>query len=237
MSAKEPLHVQLYTELANRIHSGAWREGESLPSESALKAEFGMSRGPIRQALARLRSEGLIHGGQGKPPQVQRVAPAQPFETYVSFTEWAEELGREPGQYTIEVVERPADPLVAQELEINEGDTTVSVTRLRTLDGNPAMLERSNYRFDAGQQLLSTDLDKHSIYRVLREQSHLPTRARNVIDAILADDVDAKWLQVAVGSALLRVRRRSYDQRDVPLDYSDNRYVPQQANLVIENSR
>lgn len=237
MTAKEPLHVQLYTELANRILDGVWQEGESLPSENALIAEFGMSRGPVRQALARLRSEGLIHGGQGKSPQVQRVTPAQPFETYVSFTEWAEELGREPGQRTVAVGEVPASGHIASELGIEQGAPVVAVTRVRTLDGNPAMLERSSYVFEAGKHLLTADLDAHSIYRVLREHDHVPTRARNVIDAVLADAEDAEWLRVPVGAALLRVRRRTYDQHNEVLDFAENRYVPQQANLVIENSR
>ncbi|MFC7616496.1 hypothetical protein ACFQV2_26535 [Actinokineospora soli] len=65
-------------------------------------------RGTVRQALAALRHEGLIGGGQGKPPVVRETAVAQPFETFLSFTRWAKQIGREPGQRTVEIARRGA---------------------------------------------------------------------------------------------------------------------------------
>ena len=50
-----------------RITDGDWPPGFQLPSEAELCREFGTSRGPIRQALAFLRSEGAVTGGTGAP--------------------------------------------------------------------------------------------------------------------------------------------------------------------------
>ena len=61
-----PLHRTLADELRTRIRSGAIGVGEALPSEAELCREFSASRGPVRQALAALRDEGLIGGGQGR---------------------------------------------------------------------------------------------------------------------------------------------------------------------------
>ena len=56
--------------LRHRITQGEYAVGASLPSESMLCAEFEVSRGPVRQALATLRNEGLIELSQGKPAVV-----------------------------------------------------------------------------------------------------------------------------------------------------------------------
>ena len=116
MSDTAPLHTQLYESMLQRIRTGVWPAGEKVPSEKSLIAEFGVSRGPVRQALARLRAEGMIFGGRGTPPRVQRTTPAQSFGTFMSFTEWARALGVAPGQRVIEVSRRPASEQVAQEL-------------------------------------------------------------------------------------------------------------------------
>lgn len=237
MSRNVPLHSQLYEVMAERIRSGVWKEGDRVPSESALIEEFGTSRGPVRQALSRLRTEGLIVGGRGAPPRVQRAVPSQSFDTYLSFTEWAAELGATVTQKTVEVSRRLADPHLADELQIPHGSFIVAVTRLRMLDGDPVMFERGSYTMEAGQHLLIADLDATSIYQVLQEHGIFPMRARNVIDAVAADTLDAEWLRVPVGSPLLRLHRITYDQHGKVVDRAENRYLPQKATFVIENTR
>lgn len=237
MSRNVPLHSQLYEVMAERIRSGVWKEGDRVPSESALIDEFGTSRGPVRQALSRLRSEGLIVGGRGAPPRVQRAVPSQSFDTYLSFTEWAAELGAAVTQKTIEVARRLASPQIAAELEIPPGSLVVAVTRLRMLDGEPVMFERGWYTIEAGQHLLTADLDATSIYQVFSDYGIFPMRARNVIDAVAADPLEAEWLGVPIGSPLLRLHRITYDQHGKILDLAENRYLPNKATFVIENTR
>lgn len=237
MSSKQPLHEQLYAAMAERIRLGHWPEGERVPSEKALEEEFGTSRGPVRQALARLRAEGLIVGGRGAPPRVQRAVPAQSFDTYMSFTEWAEELGRVPGQKTIEVTRRLADERLARDLRIEPDSPVVEVVRLRTFDDEPVMLERSAYALDIGKHLLAVDLDTHSIYQTLQEQGITQTRARNVIDAIAASAFDAQWFGIEVGSPLLRVRRIAFDEAGSVVDVVENHYLPSKATFAVENIR
>lgn len=108
MTTPFTLHAQLYDEMLRRIRTGEWSAGEKVPSEKSLIAEFGTSRGPVRQALAALRAEGMIVGGRGAPPRVHRTAPHQSFDTFMSFTEWARELGLQPGQRVLERVKLPA---------------------------------------------------------------------------------------------------------------------------------
>lgn len=236
MTESTPLHTRLYDTMIQRIRSGEWRQGERVPSEKELAEEFGTSRGPVRQALAALRAEGMIVGGRGAPPRVNRAVPLQSFDTFMSFTEWARDLGYTPGQRVIEAARRPATEEVARELEIDMDEQVVEIIRLRLLDGEPAMLERSLFPFRIGRHLISADLDNGSIYQNMRALNISPVRARHVIDAVAAHQLDAEWLRVPVGGPLLRVRRVSFDQNGDVLESSDDRYLPSMATFVVENS-
>lgn len=231
-----PIHQQLQEEFRHRIDSGRWLEGAAVPSEAALCREFGASRGPVRQALAALRSEGRISGGRGRPPVVSPGVVSQSVETFMSFTEWAESIGRVPGQKTIEVARRASGPLAAGQLGIEEGDPVVELLRQRLLDGEPAMVERSHFVLAAGAPLLAFDPDSGSTFRHLLASGIDLHSARHVIDAVAADSTDSTLLGVVPGSPLLRERRVTFSRSGQPLEYADDRYRPELANFMIHNT-
>lgn len=236
MTMPSPLHALLYEEMLRRIRTGEWCAGEKVPSEKSLIAEFGTSRGPVRQALAALRAEGMIVGGRGAPPRVHRTAPHQSFDTFMSFTEWARELGMEPGQKVIERVKRPATEENARELRISPDDPIVEVIRVRLLGGKPAMLERSLFPLEVGRYLLGADLDNGSIYQTLARAEVVPVRAKHIIDAIPAHPLEAEQLHVEHGAPLLRVRRLAYSANGAVIETADDRYLPAMTSFVVENS-
>jgi GntR family transcriptional regulator len=235
-SSDGPLHQRLGAEFLRRIETGEWPEGQPVPSESQLCAEFGTSRGPIRQALAMLRREGNLVGGQGKPPVARRATPSQPFSSFLSFTQWAHTIGREPGQRTIEVARRRPSPEVAARLGIAEDEPVVDLVRLRLLDGVPAMVERSSFVKEVGRYLFDFDPDTGSIFAELQRRDVDLHHARHTIDAIAADPADADLLQVAPGGPLLRVRRLTSSHEGQPLEFGDDRYLPSMATFTIENT-
>jgi GntR family transcriptional regulator, transcriptional repressor for pyruvate dehydrogenase complex len=56
---------QVAGELSSRIRSGAFAPGTRLPGEHATAEQFGVSRAVVREAIARLKTEGLIKTRQG----------------------------------------------------------------------------------------------------------------------------------------------------------------------------
>ncbi|MFE2560767.1 GntR family transcriptional regulator [Streptomyces sp. NPDC059352] len=232
-----PLHTTIASALRQRIRRGEIRVGEPLPSESQLCEEFSASRGPVRQALAALREEGLIGGGQGKRAVVLDSVPAQPFESFLSFTRRAELTGYAPGQRLQEIALRRPESEVAAALQVDQDDLAVQLLRLRLLDGRPAMLERMTYTASVGRLLFDVDLDAGSIYAVLTEQGVDLNSARHTFDAVAADATDARLLEVPEGSPLLRERRLTTDSAGVPIEWSDDRYRPDVATVTVTNTR
>ncbi|MEV0612170.1 GntR family transcriptional regulator [Nonomuraea sp. NPDC050404] len=232
-----PLHERVAADLRRRISSGELPVGAAVPSESRLCEQWGASRGPIRQALATLRAEGLIGGGRGRPPVVRSRTMPQPFETFLSFSRWAAQMGRTPGQRTLEIARRPAPAEAADALRVEEGEPVVQLLRLRLLDGVPAMIERTTFTWAAGRLLFDFDCDRGSVFAYLSGRGVDLSRARHVIDAIVADEGDAALLTVAAGSALLRERRSTFSADGVPVEYSDDRYRPDLVSFTIDNAQ
>ncbi len=70
--ASQKLGDQVYEALAEQISAGRYPVGSRLPSELELAKQFGVSRPVLRQALGRLRGEGLVMARQGAGNFVRR---------------------------------------------------------------------------------------------------------------------------------------------------------------------
>jgi GntR family transcriptional regulator of arabinose operon len=70
-----PAHRRISDEIAARIESGQYLTGAKLPSEPRLAAEFRVSRGTLRQALASLRQLGFIDSIAGRGTFVRGPRP------------------------------------------------------------------------------------------------------------------------------------------------------------------
>jgi DNA-binding FadR family transcriptional regulator len=71
----------LYEQILERILHGVYRPRTRLPSETALAAEFDVSRPVVRQALARLRDDDLLTSRQGSGSWVKH----RPDEAVLRF--------------------------------------------------------------------------------------------------------------------------------------------------------
>ncbi len=63
---------KIYGDILNRILEGEYKEGERLPTEHALAERFATSRPTVREALARLRADGIIMTRHGSGTTVAR---------------------------------------------------------------------------------------------------------------------------------------------------------------------
>jgi GntR family transcriptional regulator, transcriptional repressor for pyruvate dehydrogenase complex len=65
--------------LLELIRSGAYPPKSRLPSEAEMAQHFGVSRTVIREAVSRLKSEGLVESRQGSGVFVREAGPDAPF--------------------------------------------------------------------------------------------------------------------------------------------------------------
>lgn len=73
------LAARVVAGLKDKIFTGVLPPGHKLPSEAELIDEFGVSRTVVREAVTRLRAEGLIETFQGRGSFVLAVPDPTPF--------------------------------------------------------------------------------------------------------------------------------------------------------------
>jgi DNA-binding FadR family transcriptional regulator len=79
LAAERKLSRRLFEQLAERIKSGRFAPGASLPTEQALTRAARVSRTVVREAVAALRAEGLVITRQGVGAFVSAEPQRAPF--------------------------------------------------------------------------------------------------------------------------------------------------------------
>ncbi|HTW12468.1 MAG TPA: GntR family transcriptional regulator [Solirubrobacteraceae bacterium] len=228
-------HATIAAALREQIKSGALAPGTDLPSESELSQTFSVSRGTVRQALAALRTEGLITGGRGRRPVVTRSTLTQSFDQLISFSAWAQELGSVPSARTLELARRPADAEAAARLNLEPGTPVFQYKRLRLLNGEPMMIELTTWVEPIGRLLLDFDMDTGSVYAQLNQHGVIFHEAQQSITAVAASSEQAELLGVARRAPLLAVSRVAFDPEGHAIEYSRDTYRADSFVITIHN--
>ncbi|WP_441249755.1 GntR family transcriptional regulator [Kitasatospora sp. McL0602] len=230
------LYRKVAADLREAITSGAYGEAGRLPAEGAIAEQYGVSRGTVRQALAVLRADGLVTSRRGTRRVVLGATRVQSFSELLSFTHWARSMGEEPGGRLESLVRRPADATEREQLRLEPGAEVYETLRLRTLSGTPVMVERTIYPPWVGEFVAQLPPDVVSHTEPLRDHGILFTDADHTIDVVAANADDARLLSCRRGSPLLRERRRTTDPTGIPVEWSQDRYLPGTVAFSIHNS-
>ncbi len=78
--------------LLEKIGEGAFSPGARLPSENALAQQFGVSRTVLREAISRLKHEGVVEGRQGSGVYVTQQAGVKPLRIEIGAVESMESV-------------------------------------------------------------------------------------------------------------------------------------------------
>ncbi len=91
MFEKIPVHTMsdsVAEKLLAQIDKGVFAKGDKLPTEAGLAQAFGVSRTVVREAVSRLRNEGVIESRQGSGMFVTAGSVARPLRI-----DYAEAIG------------------------------------------------------------------------------------------------------------------------------------------------
>lgn len=211
-----PLHQRIRDEVEGRIRSGAWPPGHRIPPEHALMAEYGCSRMTVNKALGTLVEQRLIvrrkRSGsfvRAPDPQIESVA--------LQIPDIAVEVAQRGMAYRFELLSRrrrAARRTLPQEQALCDGDGRVLELRgLHLADGHPFALETRLLNPQALPEALTRDFADTSPGSWLLRT--IPwTTATHRIGAVAADELQARQLQVASGSACLAIERQTWRGAD-----------------------
>lgn len=91
---RERLGTVVAAKIADLIASEAYKVGDRIPTEPEICKQFNVSRTVVREAVALLRSEGLLISRQGVGVFVANKRPAVPFRISADLADTAVEIMR-----------------------------------------------------------------------------------------------------------------------------------------------
>lgn len=124
--------------LRARVVAGEWPPGSAFPSEQTLAAEHGVALGTMRRALELLAQQGLVERIHGRGTFVRAGISGG---TMMRFFRFGENAGEVPTSRILsrQVASLPAD--AARALGMAKGEAALKLRRLRSLGGEPCLLE------------------------------------------------------------------------------------------------
>ncbi len=214
------LHLRIYEDLKGRMESGDLKAGDVLPTERELQQTFGVSRAPVRQALAKLETEGRIRRIPGRGTEVihPRIAP---FLHLSGFGHYYSQVADRVTSRTLSVQTVPADEDIASHLRLTPGALVLEVRRVRMIDGGPAAYMKNYLAPDLDAELPDSGGEIFALQDVM---NRLLRRKEEVVEedlvAIAAPDDVAELLQTQPGAPVLYAVRRGWDGSRVPVEFS-----------------
>jgi GntR family transcriptional repressor for pyruvate dehydrogenase complex len=198
---EERLADRAYTAIVRIITDEALAIGDRLPAEAQLAATFGMSRTIVREALARLASDGMVQARRGAGSYVKR-RPSERLGTHMSMDALATTLGTYEVRF---VLEAEAARLAAQRRsnhQLDDIERALEALREALLSNAPAhdedwLLHRAIAQATANAAFLPVfDHLQEDVMRILRAGVDISrSRPPEVIKAMIrAQDADGAAL-------------------------------------------
>lgn len=213
------------------------RDGSLLPSERVLAERFGVARMTVRGAVSELEERGLVRRVPGRGTFVQHPTLTH-SEIFRSFSEDMRNRGMTPGSQSLRARTRPATREIALRLGIEPAAPVHSIERVRTADGIPMALERTNLSADRYPGLLAMVGKDDSLYEVLAREfgARLESAEQTVAIARLSP-AEAKRLEVPEYDPAFLIERVSVDNMGNVVEFGRSLYRGDRYAIQMHVSR
>jgi len=232
-----PRYYQLKEIMREKIEAGEWKPGDLIPSERELCEQYGISRMTARQAITELVNEGLFFREQGRGTFVSHQKITQQLIRLTGFTEDIKARGQQPGTRVLLAQMCTPDEAAITRLRIKANQPVFHLRRLRLANDEPLALESSHLSFMGCERLLEEDLGQ-SLYALLEKKYGLPLiEAEQELEAGIATAEEAQYLKIPVGSPVLYIRRTTYTERNIPVEFASSVYCGHKYTFYVNLKR
>ena len=206
-----PLWAQLAGELRRRLSSGEF--DEKFPTEVELALAFSVSRATVREAIRRLRGEGLLEARRGSGTFVVHRHLDAPILGSAGLAEAITAAGLAEASKVLRVEPGPAGERAGEALAIESHVIVQWVERLRYADGEPLALDLSAILLDAAQRRcsrapISPRVRSMAYWRLTADCA--VTGGTEQLRAVTCGTAERKLLRPGRGEGVFEVERVAY---------------------------
>lgn len=211
------------------IREGRFKDADKLPPETELAAELGISRTQLRDGLSILEQDGFITRRRGIGTVINRhvVKVKTRMDLEVEFNVMVRLAGFESEMILLSVDVKTGDPHVTDKLEVPLNTPILTMSKLVTADGKPAIfcvdyvafsiIKNFNYNREDLTLPVFHFLNKFCDTDVVMDLT--------VVKPILTDTFLSEMLQITEGTPLLLMEEQAYNIENKVVMYSDEYYA------------
>jgi GntR family transcriptional regulator len=226
-SSKEPLYHQLYLLLKNSITNGSAEYGKQMPTELQLSEAFELSRITVKRAMDDLAAEKLIARRRGKGSHVTYQYIPEPVKApLVGMLENLAEMSKHSRIRVLSIETLVPPAAVRAELNIGSDEKAVKVTRVRSNENERPYAFYVSWTLPQVKGFTKKNIEKKTRLAILKENGIKIAKVEQTLAAENADPLVAAQLEINVNSALLSLKRHSFDFEGKMVDILYGLYNP-----------
>jgi len=207
----QKLYLQLYEILKKKIENNEWPLGTQIPTEEELCKMFGVSRATVRTAVLELVRHGYLKRQQGKGTYIYRNIVSEGLTMLINVRELLVEEGLKlHTEVLARTVMMPIDEL-DKTLNIPKDKHIIYIKRLRSLDGNPVILQESYIPYHVCPLLLEEHIGQESLFDLFEKKYGIKiTNVKNYFEIIRVNADETRVLGLPEGSPQILLRQHFF---------------------------
>ena len=220
--SRQPMYRQIAGAIRAQIESGELKPGDALPTESALQAQFAVSRVTVRQALKQLTEQAIIESIQGSGSYVKEERVN--YDIY-QLTSFSEKLGDRHADthsevQVFEVIK--TDEALAARLQLAPGDKAWHVKRVRFIKQKPVTLEETWMPLALFPDLTWEVMENSKYHFIEQGKKRVIDRSEQEIVPVMPDDEAIAALGIDPARPILEKISRGFLKGGEVFEYSRN---------------
>lgn len=233
-----PIHHQLYCYIKDCIENKEYLPGEKLPSENEMQEKFDVSRITVRRAISDLEHDGYLRKFHGKGTVVLARKNQRDISSLSSFSGDAKLKGVRQGSVILKFEKMPANVKVATALHLQINEPVFYLIRLRTLNGEILSLQHTYITSKLGFDLKREEFNEStSLYEYLENHAVVLASADETIETFPPTAEIRHQLFLDDSQWVFYKERITYDQKDLPVEYSENYYIADRFKYFVHISK
>ncbi|GLO63080.1 transcriptional regulator [Vibrio sp. MACH09] len=201
----KPVYLQIVDNLVEKIKSGDYAEGDMLPSENTLCEIYDVSRMTLRKSLALMVEQDFLYRIKGTGTFVKKNKSAiHGASELLGFYKEVKSQGKELTTKVISFEILEPDIVVSSKLNLEENEMTYHIERIRFINGEPEMVERTYMPLSLFSDL-TVDVMRESKYEYIKAKGLKISRSKQIVLPEVAGKRLGELLSVDEHYPLLKV--------------------------------
>ncbi|MBD5068913.1 MAG: GntR family transcriptional regulator [Lactobacillus sp.] len=216
-----PKYSQIADQLIQLIVSEKQQLNTRFFTENELSKKYNVSRSTIRAALNELEDLKFITKAKNTGYYVSYEPAKFDFAKFYSFSKVAHKENLAPTSELLMFAKTTPNYYIAQKLGLKQDELVYRIERLRMLNFQPILFEKTFLPAKRFPKLRRNELLKNSLYDLLSTKYALKIKdGEEEFFASLINARESELLDLKVGAPCLKIQRRTFDVDHIPFEFT-----------------